>query len=443
MVARALAIIHTCTYDAWAAYDATAKGTRYNEYLRRPAEERTDYNKGIAISYAAHYALVDLFPSLKPTFDAAMSTMGFDPDDASTDPTSPVGIGNLTAKAVTEFRHHDGSNQLGDLGLPAYSDYTGYKPINTVDEIIDPNHWQPLRFSNGAGGFVIPGYIGAHWGTVDPFALKSPDQFRPGPPAQYPKNPLYQIQAEEIIKLSATLTDRTKMIAEYWADGPRSELPPGHWNLFAQFVSKRDHFNIDQDAKMFFALDNAMLDASIAVWECKRFYDYCRPITAIRFLKKGQKILSWAGPFKGTQWINGEDWLPYQPATFITPPFAEYTSGHSAFSAAGAEVLRAFTGSDVFKSGVTFKAGSSKTEPGAVPAQDLTLSWPTFTDAANEAGISRRYGGIHFQQADLQSREMGRAVGRQVIRKCRLFFNDPRSDFNSLKREDGWWEIRR
>ncbi|MBL9169993.1 MAG: phosphatase PAP2 family protein [Verrucomicrobiales bacterium] len=434
MVARALAVVHTSIFDAWAAYDATATGTRFNEYLRQPPEARTDYNKGVAISYAAYRSLIDLFPSEKATFDGVMISMGFDPNDTSKDRTTPIGIGNLTASAVLDFRHSDGSNQLG---TPRYGDTTFYTPVNTVDEIKDPNRWQPLRFSNGTGGFVIPGYIAPHWGTVVPFALKAPDQYRPSAPAQYPRDPRYASQAEEIIRFSATLTDRTKMIAEYWADGPSSELPPGHWNLFAQVVSKRNKYGIDKDAKLFFALGNALLDASISVWEAKRYYDYCRPITAIRFLKKGKKILSWAGPNLGTQWINGEDWLPYQPPTFITPPFPEYTSGHSAFSAAGAEVLRSFTGSDKFAYGVTLKAGSSRTEPGTVPARDLVLYWNTFTEASDEAGISRRYGGIHFAQGDLESRDMGRRIGKQVWRKALRHFNEPKSDRRWMFRD---WE---
>ena len=112
--------------------------------------------------------------------------------------------------------------------------------------------------------------------------------------------------------------------------------------------------------------------------------------------------------------INGEDWLPYQPLTFITPPFPEYISGHSAFSAAAAEILKRFTGSDNFGGSVTLPAGSSRVEPGLTPQSDVTLSWATFSDAADQAGISRRYGGIHFQQGDLDAR----ATGRQAAQKC-------------------------
>jgi len=96
--------------------------------------------------------------------------------------------------------------------------------------------------------------------------------------------PEYEAQAKELVDLSAGLTDQQKTIAEYWLDGPNSEQPPGHWALFAQFVSARDHHTLDDDVKMFFALSNAMLDASIEVWDCKRHYDSVRPISQIRYM---------------------------------------------------------------------------------------------------------------------------------------------------------------
>ena len=416
MVARAIGIVHTCGFDAWAAYDDVAIGTRLGASLRRPAAERMQPNKQEAFSYGEFRCLLDLFPGQTDYIRSQMANLGYDPDDASTDTTTPQGIGNVAAGAVTEFRHHDGANQLGDLHPGPYSDYTGYVPVNDPDHINDPNRWQPIQFSDGQGGFVTPGYIGPQWGNVVPFALSSPPQFRPGPPQQWPHGG-YVAQAEHVLQLNAQLDDRQKMIAEYWADGPHSELPPGHWTLFAEFVSRRDNHTFDEDVRLFFELGNAVFDAGIAVWECKRFYDSERPITAIRFLKAGKRILATV-PFLGKQVINGEDWLPYQPSTFITPPFPEYVSGHSAFSSAGAEILRRFTGSDDFRGSVTLPAGSSRVEPGLTPQNDITLSWATFTEAADEAGMSRRYGGIHFEEGDLLARALGRQVAGVVWDKA-------------------------
>lgn len=418
VVARALAVAHTCMYDAWAAYDDKAVGTQLKGTLRRPVSERIDVNKDKAVSYGAYRALVDLFPTQKSAFDAVLTGQGYNPADATVDVTSAAGIGNVACKAVLDFRHADGSNQLGDKnGGAPYSDYTGYVPVNTPDVINDPAHWQPLRVGVNTQKFITP-----HWREVTPFALKRASQFRPGPPEPFGSYG-YTEQARQILAYSAALNDEQKVIAEYWADGPNSELPPGHWALFATFVSRRDGNTIDQDAKMFFAMTNAILDASIVSWEAKRFYDYVRPVTAIHYLFSGKMVSAWGGIGQGTKMISGETWRPYQAATVVTPPFPEYISGHSIFSAAGATTLRLFTGSDVFGARVTIAKGNSRVEPGLVPANDITLSWANFTDAADEAGISRRYGGIHFIEADLVSREIGVEVGFTAYKKALKYFS--------------------
>jgi VCPO second helical-bundle domain len=132
----------------------------------------------------------------------------------------------------------------------------------------------------------------------------------------------------------------------------------------------------------------------------------------------GQLIEAWAGPFQGTQSIAAEAFRSYIP----TPPFAEYTSGHSAFSAASARVLQIITGSPLLNATTTFTPGSSTIEPGWTPAAEVTLTWRTFGDAADEAGLSRRFGGIHFRQADLESRRMGRQIGERVWHKAQKYF---------------------
>ena len=366
------------------------------------------------MSYAAYRALVDLFPTeTAALFDPLMLDLGLDPENDSTDPATPAGVGNAAAAAVISFRHADGSNQLGDInGGAPYSDYTGYVPVNTPESLNDPNRWQPLQTPTGPQVFLAP-----HWKNVTPFALKSGRELRPGRPALFPGE-RYEAQAAALVKLSAGLTDREKMIAEYWADGPATETPPGHWNLHAQFVSKRDRNDLDEDVKLFFILGNALLDSSIAVWEAKEHYDYVRPVSAIRFLYKGQLIEAWAGPGLGTQQIPGETFRPY----IATPPFAEYTSGHSCFSAASAEVLRLFTRSSRFGASVSFAPGSSTIEPGITPAERVTLRWDTFDDAADEAGFSRRLGGIHFRQADHESREVGRKIAHRVLFRALRYF---------------------
>ena len=401
----------------------SAVGTRFGGNLRRPPAEWTEANKAKAISFAAYHALIDLFPAQQALADRALADLGYDQADDSI----PALLGTSCALAVTDFRHGDGSNQLGDLHPGAYSDYTDYQPVNTPDLIVDPNHWQPLRFSDGHGGTVVPAFIGPHWGLVKPFALESGDQFRPPPPAPFGSRE-YARQTDQILHASAALTDTQKVIAEYWADGPNSELPPGHWILFAQFVSRRDRHNLDRDARLFFLVGNAVMDAGIAAWDAKRAYDYVRPVTAVHVLYAGMPVRAWAGPYQGTQWIDGANWLPYQPLTFITPPFPEYVSGHSTFSASAAEVLRRFTGSDQFHNHVVIPHGSSRVEPGLTPSRDITLRWPTFSAAAVEAGVSRRYGGIHFKHGDLEGRVLGRRVGSAVWERAQTYFDGTRTD---------------
>jgi hypothetical protein len=427
--ARALAVTHTCMYDAWSAYDDKALASIRGSELRRPAAERTEANKRQAISFAAYRCLADLFPGEMAKYQAIMAALGFNPGDTRTDPAIPSGIGNLAAASVLRFRHHDGANQLGDLHPGAYSDYTGYKPANSPEELNDVDRWQPLRTPVPDGGlygrFIIQEYLTPQWGLVTPFALTSGSQFRPAKGPQTLRNKeQYIAQAKELLQLSVDLTDEQKMIAEYWADGPSSETPPGHWCLFGQFVSARDHHTIDDDVKMFFVLTNALLDASIAAWDAKRAFDSVRPVTAIHYLFHGQTVRAWGGRFKGAQTVPGEEWQPYQPVVMsMTPPFPEFISGHSTFSAAAAEILKRFTGSDNFGASVTFDPGRSKVEPGLTPRTEIILSWRTFSSAAYEAGLSRRLCGIHFADGDHYGRITGKKVGEQAWQKAWMLMN--------------------
>ena len=460
MKARALAVVHTCMFDAWAAYDERAIGTQLSGALRRPASERTTANKEKAVSYAAFRALEDVLPGDRDSvYIPLMKQLGYDPKDHATDIETPAGIGNVACATVLEFRHHDKSNQMGDM-LPGagrerpasltgsgqaaggpykdatgpYSDWSGYLPVNAPGTVpahfplgkpLDPNHWQPLTYVDGSGNLVLQMFAGAQWCYVTPFALTKGEEFREAldtGPAKY-GSAEYQQQAEEMIALSAGLTDRQKMISEYWSDGPDTEQPPGHWLRFAEFVSARDHHSLDDDVKMFFALTNAMLDAEIAAWDSKRAHDSVRPVTAISLLFNGKKIRAWGGPGKGTIEMDGSQWIPYQPATFPTPPSPDYVSEGSTSGAAAARILTLWTGSERFDNSVMLSAESSKIEPGITPAQPVTLRWETFADAANEAGMAQRYGGIHFARADLAGRQLGRLVADKVWPKAQSYFD--------------------
>jgi hypothetical protein len=366
-----------------------------------------------------------------------MADLGYAVDGSDT--SMAASVGTVAAQAVLDYRHHDGANQLGDLnGGAPYSDYTGYRPVNTWDQVNDPDRWQPLCVPTPPPGATsctgtIQRFLTPFWDKVTPFALTSPSQFRPPGPYTYlgpdgKPSGKYADEVDKMTQYSKQLDDFRKTTAEYWEDGTGTVTPPGHWNQFAQWVARRDAHSVDQDARMFFALNNALLDASISAWDGKDHWDSVRPITAVRFLRKGQIIQAWGGPYKGPSYIKGEDWIPYRPPNDPSPPFAEYASGHSTFSMAAAEVLTSFTGRGNFELKVTIPAGSSKVEPRTatqpgVPAQPITLSWTNFQYAANQAGLSREYGGIHFEHGDKDARAAGAKVGDNAWAKALTYFD--------------------
>ena len=143
----------------------------------------------------------------------------------------------------------------------------------------------------------------------------------------------------------------------------------------------------------------------------------------MHYLCAGQQINAWGGIGQGTVPMPGSQWLPYQESTVVTPPFPEYCSGHSTFSAAGAYILQQFTGSDTFSDSYTAAPGSSQIEPGITPAAAVTLSWPTFSAAAAQAGTSRQIGGIHFNQGDQDGRVLGRKVAAVAWAKAQSYIN--------------------
>lgn len=476
--ARTMYIASVAMYDAWAVYDDDAIPVALPTSLRRPSNEQTAENQRKAVAYAGYDVLTDLFPQYESdtgAFANLLNQQGFGVNDTE-DPMLPAGIGNLAAQAIIEARADDGSNVANDFADFDSPFYGGkYAPLNSPDPTadnaflgpnFDVNAWCPLRVptgklvdpnglpiidNNNPASFSDQKFLTPHWGGVTPFALSSGDQLRPGPPPQYGDSSIYtdalgnvstsdeafKAQFNEILDYSAHLTDEQKTIAEYWADGPRSETPPGHWNSLAQGIALRDNHGVAEDVKMFLALNGALLDASIACWDAKRAYNSCRPAAGIRFLHNGEQVEAWGGPNQGTRTIVGENWLPYQSLTFVTPAFPEYTSGHSTFSAAAAEVLTRFAGSNKFydgttrlrrdfnKDGVADLLGQyispAKSSPfeNLTPAKPVILQWATFQEAADEAGLSRRYGGIHIQDGDLRGRTMGKEIGGLAYDKAK------------------------
>ena len=330
----------------------------------------------------------------------------------------------------------------------------------------DPNAWQPLRIPNGTltdengvpiydnddpSTYVDQPALTPHWGQVDAFALSSGDQFRPDAPprlgdfSEYvdglgnvtTNDQAYRDQFAEVMEMSATLTNREKVIAEYWADGPRTESPPGHWNQIAQDIALREGHGIDDDAKMFFALNAALFDAGIATWDAKYAYNSIRPQSAIRYLYQDQEIEAWGGPDAGTVTMLGQDWQPYQNVTFVTPPFPEFVSGHSTFSMSAANTIAAYVGSDTYYDGTTLGNYDLDHVGGVdllgqyvatglsfetMTGDPVVLQWSTLTEAAGEAGISRLYGGIHIQDGNLMGQELGRNIASEAELRWEALF---------------------
>ena len=467
IASRAYGILHTAMYDAWSAYADTPISTNLGDDLQRPLAENTDANKSEAMSYAAYYVLVDLFPEQQQMFARQMADLGYDISTISTDNSDPAGIGYISAQALLNVRRQDGSNQTGNLGGDRYSDYTGYQPANQPGDIEFIELWTPDVVPSGNGESRTQEFLTPQWGNVTPFALESGSQFRPIAPQPFLLvegtvdldaktitlsdgrvleisrdlvgtiiNPEFIAQAETVVEYSRDLTDKQKLIAEFWEDGAGTSFPPGTFMTFGQYVSERDRHTLDDDAQMFFALGNAELDAGIAAWDAKVAYDYARPVSVVRELGElgligeysdelgGYAIEAFSGYGKGTQTILASDFITYQtPESDLSPPFAEYVSGHSTFSTAGAEVLKQFTGSDEFGASVFFPPGTSRFESGLTPQNNITLTWDTFSDAADESGISRLYGGIHFVEGDLNGRALGREVGNAVYAQAQFYIN--------------------
>ncbi|MDT7831750.1 T9SS type A sorting domain-containing protein [Flavobacteriaceae bacterium S356] len=281
--------------------------------------------------------------------------------------------------------------------------------------------------------------------------------------------------------------DYSRVLAEFWADGPDSETPPGHWFTIMNYVS--DHAetikkfggqgpvlsDLEWDVKSYLTLGGAMHDAAVNTWGIKGYYDYIRPISAIRYMAgKGQstnpdvssfdphglplvpglieiiksgdplegvngenlgkiKVMSWKGPdyisnpdtdIAGVDWILGTQWWPYQRPTFVTPPFAGYVSGHSTFSRAAAEVLTLLTGDAFFPGGMgTFEVTQNEFlvfEEG--PSESFTLQWATYRDASDQTSLSRIWGGIHPPIDDIRGRIIGDKIGKEAFSLAEQYF---------------------
>jgi VCPO second helical-bundle domain/Domain of unknown function (DUF6851) len=413
LVIRVTTLVTNALFDASAPYHSTAQGV-YSRLGRRPASERTtNRNINIACFYASYQVLNSLLPNRNADWRAMLSSVGLDPDDASEDTTTPIGIGNVAGKAVVAFREHDGMNQLGDHGgrmynLEPYADYTGFEPVNTAYDLRDPSKWQPRILPTGNGTFHVQQFVTPQYRFVTPYSFGDPNQFNtPRPFASNPKGPhgrqAYQEQADEVLQASANLTDYHKMAAELFNNKIRG------LGFSVLFAAQSHNLDLLDFIHLDFMTNVAAFDAGIVSWNEKTKWNSVRPFSAIRYLYGDRPVTAWGGPGKGTVTdLPASQWKEY----LNLPDHPEYPSVSTAMCEAQAQAARRFFSSDELNWSVPAPQGSSTVEPGITPKEDITLGpWATWTDFANECGLSRLWGGLHFRAAIEASRQFGPQVG--------------------------------
>lgn len=539
-------------WDAWAAYDDTADPFLHGS--RATADDvaaARDAAISFAAYRVLHHRFANSpgKDTSLAAFDALFYALGYDKDFTGSAGGSPAAVGNAIGDEVIAYGLADGSREATNYDDPTYvplNEPMIWKEPGTV--MAAPSRWQPIALDVqvGQNGVPIPGkvqvFLGSGWGAVLPFALVRPapgvPYFDPLPPPTIESpatNALFKDMAVELILKQSLLdpTDDTTIDASpgaignntlgandghgrplnpftgqpyapnvvkrndyfrslgmYWADGPHSETPPGHWNVIANEVGDHPGFvkqlggagpvldDLEWDVKTYFVLNGATHDAAVACWEQKRVYDSVRPISMIRYMgglgqssdplgpsyhpdglplvpglievitaessAPGERhahladfvgeiaVRGWRGEpadprtqVGGIGWIRAKLWTAFQKNTFVTPAFAGFMSGHSTFSRASAEVMTLLTGSEYFPGGLgEFVAPADVfLPPEKGPTQDTPLQWATYFDAADQAGISRLWSGIHVRADDFEGRKTGAEVGVNAYAKALTYFD--------------------
>lgn len=411
LVLRSTTLITNAWFDAIAPYHPSAVGV-YSRLGRRPPGERTNRNRNTAILYSSYRILNSLLPRRNNVWRNMLTSVGLDPDDAQTNLTNAVGIGNRAGNAVAAVRERDGMNQLGDEGGRAfnrrpYADYTNYKPVNTADRLLFPSRWQPNITDSGNGIFQSQQFVTPQMRLTLPFSYDDPNAFR----APFPhKSQIYNFiaykrQADEVLEASANLTDEQKMIAELFNNKITS------LGFSALFASQTNNLTLEEFVQYDFLTNIASFDTAIAVWNEKVRYDAVRPFSAVRFLYGNNLVRAWGGVGRGTVNIKGNEWRGY----LNVADHAEYPSGSAAFCGAHAQSSRLFLGSDNLGWSIPIPQGSSFIEPGITPAADIVLNFATWTEFEEDCGLSRLWGGVHFRSSLTAGHDIGRQIGNAAF----------------------------
>ncbi|MCF6439128.1 vanadium-dependent haloperoxidase [Pseudoalteromonas luteoviolacea] len=400
LVFRYAILLTNAWYDATAAYHPTAVGV-YSHLGRRPQSEATNRNINIAVFYASYHVLNSYMPTYKPTWRKLLLDVGLDPDNNSTDITTPIGLGNVAGKAVVAGRLNDGMNQYGDVGRTfnptPYADYTNYKPVNTAYKLKNPSRWQPDMQRKGLGLYKIQQFVTPQFALAEPYSYEDPRDFEMPPPhnSNHRNRKAYRQQAKEVLEVSANLTDELKLKAELFDDKFSSLSYSVASNTTARNLPLLDFMQFE------FVVNMATFDAGIFVWQEKYRYDAVRPFSAIQKLFKDNVVEAWGGPGKGTVTMKGRDWKSYLEEA----DHPEYPSASTCFCYAHAQAARLYFGDDNMTFNLTYPTGKSRIEPGVTPAKDTLITYNTWSKFAEECGQSRVWGGVHFQAAVDESAE--------------------------------------
>jgi hypothetical protein len=411
IILRFTSLFVTVWFDATAPYHPTAVGV-FSDLGRRPASESmTNANMNTAMFYASYRMMTRTWPQHTAQWDAMMESVGLDPDDDHESTTDAIGLGNTAGNAVMDVRDHDGFNVLGDEGghisaTRPYSDYTGYKPKNTAYKLEDERRWQPRLTTSAYGIARVQHFVTPQYALTLPFSLDDPEDFGVVKPKKsYKQGPhgkkAYRDQADEVLEASANLTDEQKMFAELFDDKIRGL---GFSTIFA---SLSRGLTLMEFIHHELAVQSAAFDVGIVVWQEKAQWDAVRPFSAIEHIYGDDLVTAWGGPGQGTQQVPANLWKEY----LNVADHPEYPSGSTAFCEAHAQASRLFLGDDNLGWVIPAPAGSSLVEPGVTPAMDIDLELDTWTDFAEICGQSRVWGGVHFQDAVDNTREVAREIG--------------------------------
>jgi hypothetical protein len=363
MASHRLAMLHAALYDTANSFER-----RYEPYLvKDPAPEGASQEAAL-LSAGFHILNTTLGSVANPRvfasdYENALATLPEGPAKAD-----GIAWGKSVAQRILDARKDDG--------------LSGKAQFESAEK---PGRWRPTPPNFRT--FTLP-----HWGNIKPFALRSCSQFRPPPPPPV-ESTAYAVDLDTVKRYggrdSELRTEDQTLVAAFWSDDLGTATPPGHWNIIAATVSREKKLSTMDNARLFALLNLGMADSAIGCWEAKFYYGYWRPETAIRAAGEDNNPGTEADP----------SWIPLMPS----PTFPDYVSGHSTFSRCAATILAYVFGQDDI--------------PFSTPGEGLTSavrSYPGFSAAADEVGMSRVFGGIHFPSANFWGQAQGRAIGEYV-----------------------------